>query len=502
MTSPEPVAPARTTTADPRRWKVLAILACLQFMLILDATVVNVALPSIKRDLGFTQSNLAWVVDAYLLVAGGFLLLGGRVADLFGRRRIFLCGAVAFAVGSLSSGLAQDQGMLIGARAVQGLGEALAGPSALSIITVLFIDQKERTKALSIWGGLAGLAGVVGVILSGVIVDLASWRWIFWINLPVAAVVLAVTPLVVGDDRHRARRGFDVIGAATLTAGITAAVYALLEANRNGWTSTVTVSLFIVAAVLLTAFVSVEHHLKFPLIPLRLFRSRRPATASALMVLFVSGLYTMFFLLTLYMQVILRWSPLHTGLAYLPFGLSMLAGIGASSVLLPRVGVRPLGVAGMLLAATGFWCLTRLSIPADYVTQLLPGLALVAFGAGLAYVSVTVLAVSNAGEADAGLASGMINTAQQVGGALGLAALVSIATARTTNFIEHGHPAGLAQLAGTHLAFGIAIISLVVGAALCALLIGRFKPTALPLPAAPVYHEDVPEAGLLTTSRG
>ena len=233
LTSLSPVSTKAAT--DPRRWKALAVLACLQFMLILDATVVNVALPSIKADLGFSQSNLAWVVDAYVLVAGGFLLLGGRMADLFGRRRIFLAGALAFAVGSLASGLAQDQIMLISSRAVQGLGEALAGPAALSIITVLFTDHKERTTALSIWGGLAGVGGTAGALLSGVIIDLADWRWIFWINLPVAAAVVITSLRLVPNDRHRARNSFDFAGAVTATGGITAVVYALLEANRNGW---------------------------------------------------------------------------------------------------------------------------------------------------------------------------------------------------------------------------------------------------------------------------
>jgi EmrB/QacA subfamily drug resistance transporter len=424
-------------------------------MLVLDATVVNVALPSIKADLGFTQPNLAWVVDAYLLVAGGFLLLGGRLADLLGRRRMFLAGAVAFAVGSATSGLAQDQAMLIGARAVQGLGEALAGPAALSIIAVLFTDRKEKTKALQVWGGLASLAGVLGVVMSGVIVDLASWRWIFFINLPVAGGVLIITPRLVRNDRHRTGQGFDFAGAVTLSAGITAAVYALLEANRNGWSSTVTLSLFMVAVVLLTSFVAVERAVKTPLVPLVAFRARGPRTASVQMVFFVAAMYAMFFLLTLYMQLVLRWSPLHTGLAYLPFGLCMLVGIGIASQLVPKFGVRPISTAGMALAATGLWFFARISPGSGYTTRVLPGLALVAVGAGLGYVAVTVLGMSDARQNEAGLASGIITTAQQVGGALGLAAFVSIATARASAFLAAGHPPVSAQLAGSDLAFTI-----------------------------------------------
>lgn len=492
----DPPATPIPRIADPRRWAALAVLVSLQFMLILDATVVNVALPSIKLDLGFAQANLAWVVDAYLLVAGGLLLLGGRLADLFGRRRVFLAGAIAFAVGSVASGLAQDQAMLIGARAVQGLGEALAGPAALSIITVLFTDQRERVKALSIWGGLAGLGGTVGVLLSGVIIDLADWRWIFWINLPVAAAVLAATPRLIANDRRRARRGFDFTGAASATGGITAVVYGLLEANRNGWTSATTLGSFAAGMALLAAFVAIEGRRRAPLVPLRFFRARRPRIASGLMVLVTSALYGMFFLLTLYMQLLLGWSPLHTGVAYVAFGLGVLAGIGTASQLLPRIGVRPVLVGGMAIAASGFALFARLPIDAHYFTGIFPPMVLVAVGVGLAFVSLTVSAVSEADTADAGLASGIITTAQQVGGALGLAVLVSVATSRASSLLGSGHPAAVSQLAGSHLAFGIGAALLTSGAALAAVLIGRFKPAALPLPAppTPVERRDGAEA--------
>jgi EmrB/QacA subfamily drug resistance transporter len=474
---------------DSRRWRALAVLSCLQFMLVLDATVVNVALPSIKRDLGFSQPSLAWVVDAYLLAAGGFLLLGGRVADLFGRRRTFLAGAVAFAVGSLASGLAQNQQTMIAARTVQGLGEAFAGPAALSIVSVLFPDPEEKTKALSIWAGLAAFAGVLGVILSGVVVDLASWRWIFWINLPVAAAVLFATPRVVRSDPRRAGRGFDVGGAVTLTAGVTIAVYALLEASHNGWSSTATRGLLLLAVSLLIGFVAIERRRGDPLVPLRFVRGRRPITASGLMILFVSALYSMFFLLTLYMQLVLGWSPMHTGLAYLPFGLSLLVGIGISSQVVPRIGVRPVIVASMAIAGCGFWLLSRIPTHGGYTDRLLPGLALIALGAGLAYVAVTILAVSDARPEEAGLASGMITSAQQIGGALGLAAIVSVATTRTLTLIAAGHRPLAAEVAGTHLAFSIATVVLAVGAVLSALFVGRFRPsTAMPLPEAPVQH--------------
>ncbi len=482
---------------DGRRWKVLSVLACLQFMLILDATVVNVALPSIKADLGFSQTNLAWVVNAYVLVAGGFLLLGGRLADLFGRRRIFLSGAMVFALGSLVSGLAQDQAMLIGSRALQGLGEALAGPAALSIITVLFSDQKERAKALSIWGGLAGLGGTLGVLLSGVIIDLANWRWIFWINLPVALAVLCVSLRLVPDDRRRARRGLDAAGAITATGGITVVVYALLEANRNGWASSTTLGFFAAGAALLLAFVAIEGRRRFPLVPLQFFRARRPRTACGLMVLVASALYGMFFLLTLYMQLGLGWTPLHTGVAYVVFGLGVLAGIGTASQLLPKIGVRPVLVAGMTLAAGGLALFTQLSLHPHYWADMVPAMVLMSFGLGLAFVSITVAAVSEASEADAGLASGMVTAAQQVGGALGLAVLVTIATSRASSLAGSGHPLAVAQLGGTHLAFAVGACLLAVGAVLAAVLIGPFKPGALPAPTPVTQAEVVTELEVL-----
>lgn len=469
--------------AAPRRWTVLAVLACLQFMLILDASVVNVALPSIKADLGFSEPNLAWVVNAYVLVAGGFLLLGGRLADLFGRRRIFLAGAIAFAVGSLASGSAQDQVMLIGSRALQGLGEALAGPAALSIIALLFTDPKEKAKALSIWGGLAGLGGTTGVVLSGVIVDLTSWRWIFWINLPVAAAVLVASLRIVPDDRHRTRSAFDFGGAVTATGGIAALVYAFLEANRHGWTSPATLGVFAAGALLLVTFMVIEGRVRAPLVPLRFFRSRRSPTASGLMVILASTLYGMFFLLTLYMQLGLGWSPLHAGLAYVAFGVGFLFAVATASQLLPKVGARPLVVGGMAVSAAGFALFTRLPVPVHYWTGLVPPMLLVAVGLGWCFVSLTVSAVSDARESDAGLASGMVTTAQQVGGALGLAVLVSIAASRTSSLLGSGHPAAAAQLSGSHLAFWVGAGLLVAGAVLAAVLIDRVKPSALPTPA-------------------
>jgi EmrB/QacA subfamily drug resistance transporter len=479
--------------ADPRRWTALAVLVCLQFMLILDATVVNVALPSIKLGLGFSQANLTWVVDAYLLAAGGFLLLGGRLADLLGRRRVFMAGAVAFAVGSFLSALAQDQLMLIASRAMQGLGEALAGPAALSIIAVLFVAPKERARALSIWGGLAGLGGAVGVLLGGLIVDLAGWRWIFWINLPVALAVLFATRRLVPGDGIRTRGGFDFRGAITATGGITALVYGLLEANRYGWASAGTLGTFVLGAALLTGFAVIEGRVRTPLLPLRFFRTRRRSASSGLMALFTSAVYSLFFLLTLYMQLILGWSPLSIGVAYLAFSGGVLVAIAAASQLLPRIGVRPVLVGGMTLAAAGFTLLTQLPVHGQYWINVLPAMLLVALGAGLTFVALTVAAVSDATDSDAGLASGMVTTAQQVGGALGLAVLVSVAASATSSLVATGHPAAVAQLSGTHLAFAVGAGILAAGAMAAALLIDRFKPVSLPTPLPISQHEGHPQ---------
>jgi MFS family permease len=426
-----------------------------------------------------------------LVVSGGFLLLGGRVADPLGRRRIFLAGSAAFALGSLMSGLAQDQVMLIGSRALQGLGEALAGRSGLSIITVLFRDQKERTTALSIWGGLAGVGGTLGVLASGLIIDLASWRWIFWVNLPVAAAVAIATRRLVPEDRRRARADFDVAGALTATGGITAMVYALLEANHHGWTSVTTLASLVAGAALLGAFVVIESRLRSPLVPLGFFRARRPRTASGLMVLVASALYGLFFLLTLHMELVLGWTALHTGVAYVSFGLGVLAGIGTASQLVPKAGVRPVLEGGMALSAGGLVLFTRLGLLPHYWAQMVPAMVLMSVGLGLAFVTITVAAVSEASEADAGLASGMVTTAQQVGGALGLAVLVSVATSRASSLARSGHSPALAQLAGSHLAFGVGGGLLAVGAVLPVVLIGRFKPATLPNQApSPAWRSD------------
>ncbi|MFN2569371.1 MAG: DHA2 family efflux MFS transporter permease subunit [Candidatus Dormibacteria bacterium] len=468
--------------SDPRRWRALSVLAFMQFMLILDITVVNVALPSMKVSLGFSEANLAWVVDAYVLIAGGFLLLGGRAADLLGRRRIFLSGAAIFALASLTSGLAQNQFQLIASRAAQGLGEALAAPAALAMVVTLFADPKERARALGIWGGLAGLGGTLGVVLSGVITQLTSWRWIFLINLPIALVVLIVVPRVIPPDRPRSTGGIDIAGAVLITGGITALVYALLEANNNGWLSLITLGLFGLSALMIVTFLLVESKVRRPLIRLGFFRQRRPTVASGLVVVIGSAFFAMFFLLTLYMQQVLGYSPLKAGLAYLTFGGAILIGFGSASQLLPRIGVRPLMVTGMMLTGIGLLYLARLPVDGSYWADLAPAMVVIAFGSGWCFVSLSVTAVSESGEQEAGLASGVLNTAQQIGGALGLAVLISVATSRTASLLAEGQSPLAAQVGGSHVAFGIGAALVFSGAAIAALLIGQFIPESLPVP--------------------
>jgi len=481
---------AGTPVSDPRRWKALSVLAFMQFMLILDITVVNVALPSIQVSLGFTRTDLAWVVDAYVLVAGGFLLLGGRLADLLGRRRIFIAGVVVFAVASLTSGLAQYQWMLIISRAGQGFGEALAAPAALSIIVAMFVDPKERAKALGIWGGLAGLGGTVGVILSGIITQFASWRWIFLINLPIAALVLALLPRVVPNDRRRAGHGIDVAGALFITAGVSSLVYALLEANKNGWLSGTTIGFFVASAVLLAGFILTELKVAKPLIRLGFFRQRRPSASAVLIILVGSAFFSMFFLLTLYLQQVLGWSPLKSGMAYITFGVFIIAGFGSASQLLPRIGVRPVIVTGLVLVTMGFIWLARLPLDGHYWTDIAPSMMLIAFGSGWAFVSVTVAAVSQATDQEAGLASGLLTTAQQIGGALGLAVLVTVAAQRTTSLVGEGQTPSAAFVGGMHLAFIIGAGLVTVGALVALLAIGQFIPESLPTPL-PVTEDAV-----------
>ncbi len=478
--------------AARRRWLTLGVLAAAQFMVFLDETVVNVALPSIKEGLGFSQAGLAWVVDAYILLVGGFLLLGGRAADIFGRRRIFLVGTAIFGVASLLDGLAQSQATLVGARALQGFGAALATPAALALVTTLFPKGKGRDKALGIWGGLSGLGFATGVLLGGVITDLFEWRWVFLINVPVALVVLAAVPRLVGESRPAGRPGFDLAGAAAVTGALTTFVYAVLETGSNGWLSLKTAGLLSAAAALLAVFVLVERRSSAPLVPGRLVRRRTTIAANVVQFAVAASLISSFFLLTLYLQQVLGYSPLRAGLAYIPLAATFALAMGSAGWLAPRLGVRPLIAGGLAISAAGLVLFARLPVEGDYLADVLPALLLMALGGGWALVSVTMAALANVEEKASGLASGLLNSSAQLGGAVGLAVLAAIAADRTSDALASGSAPLAARVDGFQLAFLIAAAISLAGAAVAATTLERLKPRGMPLPATPARTEPEP----------
>jgi EmrB/QacA subfamily drug resistance transporter len=483
-----PGRPARSAGSS-RRWLALAVLALAQFMVFLDETVVNVALPSIKEGLDFSQAGLAWVVEAYILVFGGFLLLCGRAADILGRRRIFLVGTALFGLASLLDGLAQSQGMLVGARALQGLGAALATPAALALVTTLFTEPRERAKALGIWGGLSGLGFASGVLLGGLITDLADWRWVFLINVPVAVLVLIAVPRLLRESRPAARPGFDLAGAAAVTGGLTTFVYAVLETGTNGWLSFETAGLLAAAAVLLAAFVAIERRSPAPLVPGRLVRGRTTIAANVIQYAIAASLISSFFLLTLYLQQVLAYSPLRAGLAYIPMAAMFALSMGSAGQLAPRLGVRPLIAGGLAISTVGLALLARLPVEGDYLTDVLPALLLMALGGGWALASVTMAALAKVEQAAAGLASGLLNSSAQIGGAVGVAVLAAIAANRDAAALASGTTPLAAQVEGFQLAFLIAAAISFTGALVAVLTLERLKPSGMPLPATPAQTE-------------
>ncbi len=475
--------------AAGRRWLTLGVLAAAQFMVFLDETVVNVALPSIKEGLDFSQAGLAWVVDAYILLVGGFLLLGGRAADVFGRRRIFLVGTAIFGLASLLDGLAQSQAMLISARALQGFGAALATPAALALVTTLFPKGDQRDNALGIWGGLSGLGFATGVLLGGVITDVFEWRWVFLINVPVALVVLAAVPRLVRESRPAARPAFDLAGAAAITGALTTFVYAILETGSNGWLSVKTTGLLSTAAALLAAFVVIERRSSAPLVPGRLVRRRTTIAANVIQFTVAASLISSFFLLTLYLQQVLGYSPLRAGLAYIPLAATFALAMGSAGWLAPRIGVRPLIAGGLTISAVGLALFTRMPVEGNYLTDVLPALLLMALGGGWALVSVTMAALAKVEKEASGLASGLLNSSAQLGGAVGLAVLAAIAANRTTDALASGSAPLAAQVDGFQLAFLIAAAISLAGAAVAALTLERLKPRGRPFPATPARTE-------------
>jgi EmrB/QacA subfamily drug resistance transporter len=448
-------------TAVDRRWIALILLCVAQFVVVLDASIVNVALPTIGRALHFTESNLPWVVNAYVLTFGGFLLLGGRMADLLGRRRVFMAGLVLFALASLAGGLATNSGQLIAARAVQGLGAAILSPAALSIVTTTFRDGSERNKALGIWGAVAGSGGAAGVLLGGALTDGLGWEWVLWVNVPIGIAAAAIAPSLLAESRSTGdRRHFDVAGAVSVTAGLSLLVYALVDANNAGWGSVRTIGLFAVAAALLTAFVVIERRTPAPLMPFGIFKLRTLTGANIVGVLVGASLFSMFFYISLYMQQVLGYSAIHAGLSYLPLAVSIVLSAGIASQLVTKIGFKTVMATGLALIAAALVWFSQISVHGSFLADILGPSLLAAVGLGFAFVTTTIAAVSGIAEHEAGLASGLINTSQQVGGAVGLAVLSAI----SINVIGTSHdPAILTQgfrdafLAGA----GIAAVGLI-----------------------------------------
>jgi EmrB/QacA subfamily drug resistance transporter len=422
---------------ETNRWLVLVLVCLAQFMVVLDATITNVALPSIQEDLNFNQGSLQWVINAYTLVFGGFLLLGGRAGDLFGRKRIFLAGVVIFTAASLANGLSQSGGMLIAFRALQGLGAALVSPAALSIITTTFAEGEDRAKALGVWSAIAAGGAAFGLLLGGILTDLFSWEWIFFVNVPIgiAAFVLSMrwVPESVAPDRPDT---VDLPGAISVTAGLMVLVFALVKAQDYGWGSARTLGLGAVAVALLAAFVFIESRSKAPLIRLGIFRSRNISGANAVMLLVIGGMYAFFFLVSLYVQQVLGYSPLEAGLAFLPFTVGIIIGAGVSQPIAKRIPVHFIALIGIGLAILGLVILRGAGVDGTYLGNLLPGIIPMSIGMGMTFLPLTLVATTGVSDSDAGLASGLFNTSQQVGGALGLAVLSTIAATHTTSVLD------------------------------------------------------------------
>ncbi len=441
---------SRLATSSRNRWIALAVIVAAQFMVVLDVAIVNVALPSIKDDLGFSEASLQWVITAYAIMFGGVLLLGGRMADLLGRRRLFIAGLVLFTTASLLSGLAWSEGSLIVFRALQGLGGGLLAPAALSILTTTFAEGRERNMALGVWGAVSGSGGAAGVLLGGLLTSWIGWSWIFFINIPVGVIVIALTPLFVRESRAELdHRHFDVAGATSITAGLMLLVYALTKAAEDGWGTATTVGLLAASAALVIAFVVIELRSKAPLLPMRIFRLRTLTAANVTGFLVGSALFSQFFLLTLYMQQVLHYSPIQTGAAYLTLTLAIITFAAIAQGLVTRIGIRRVLPFGLALSAVALVLFTRLPVDGHYFWDLFPGFLLSGIGLALAFVPMTIAALVGVKEADAGIASGLINTSQQIGGAVGLAVATTIATTFTSRYVDShaavtaGSPAAL-----------------------------------------------------------
>src|SRR3954451_24564904 len=459
-------------TSTDRRWLALVLLAAAQFVVVLDASIVNVALPSIGQALHFSQDDLSWVVNAYTLTFGGFLLLGGRMGDLLGRRRMFIAGLVLFAGASLAGGLAQSDIWLVAARAVQGLGAALLSPAALSLVTVLFEEGPDRNKAMGVWGAVAGSGGAAGVLLGGMLTEWAGWEWVLFVNVPIGLAAALASPRLLPESRTEGARHFDIAGAFTVTLGLSLLVYTLVNANSAGWASLQTLALLAVAASLLAGFVAIERSTRAPLVPFPgIFRLRSIRGINITALLVAMALFSMFFFISLYMQQVLGFDPLQTGVAYLPLAGGIIVSAGIASTLVTRLGVKPVLIAGLLLTAVGLLWFSQISVGGSYVGDVLFPSIVAAFGLGFAFVPMTIAAVAGVEPHEAGLASGLINTSQQIGGALGLAILAAVANSRRDSLVEAGSALPTAMTEGFQTALMVGAGFAIVGAILAVVLI-------------------------------
>jgi EmrB/QacA subfamily drug resistance transporter len=466
------------TAGRTNPWLVLVLVCLAQFMVVLDATIVNVALPSIQTDLDMSESSLQWIVNAYTLLFGGFLLLGGRAGDLIGRKRVFLAGVVLFTTASLLCALAPDETWLIVARGLQGLGAALVSPAALSIVTSTFAEGAERAKALGVWAAIAVGGGAVGLLLGGILVEALSWPWIFFVNVPVGIVAFLLSLRLVPESKdEHAHTSFDLAGAATVTVGLISLVYGIVRSAESGWGSAEVLGFVGLAAVLLVGFVLIERRSAEPLVRLSIFGVRTVRAANVAMLSVGAGLFGMFFFNTLYLQRVLGYSPLESGVAFLPFTAGIIVGAGLSQKLIRVLGAREVPLIGLGLAVLGLLLFLRLTPDGTYLVDLLPGIMLTSVGMGLVFVPVTLIATSGVPADDAGLASGLFNTSQQIGGALGLAVLSTLAASRTTASLESAgrrpteSETASALLDGFHVAWlGSALLIALGGVLLLALL--------------------------------
>jgi EmrB/QacA subfamily drug resistance transporter len=468
--------PSITQGRARRKGLALAVIVAAQFMVVLDIAIVNVALPAIKGDLHFAQENLQWVISAYAILFGGVLLLGGRLADVFGRRRVFMAGLALFSISSLLCGLSWSEGSLIGFRAMQGLGGALFAPAGLSILMTTFAEGSERNRALGIWGAASGSGGAAGVLLGGFLTSYLSWSWVFFINVPVGIAVIAAAPVVLAESRGQEHRHFDVAGAASVTSGVMLLVYAMTRATQAGWGNAVTVSLLIASAGLLAAFLVIEMRSPAPLLPLRIFRNRMLSAANATAAMIGAIAFSEFFLLTLYMQQVLGYSAIETGVGFAAVTFTIIVFSNVAQTLVTRLGVRSVLTAGLTLDAVALAVFTQLPVHGHYFWDLFPAFLISGVGLALSFVPVTIAGLAGVQRADAGVASGLINTSRQVGGAVGLAAVTTIAASYAATGSGAG---GLARVAavdggltdGFQAGFAVLAGAAVIGALIAAVML-------------------------------